>query len=177
MNKQFEPTKLTIEDLPKIIEIEQTAHVSPWTSDVIKDSLKQYECWGLKSNNELIGYIFFTLRTGECEILNLCVAVGYQHQGYGSKLLTTALEHAYHEHIDMAFLEVRRSNQNAIDLYRKFGFNETGARKNYYPTASGREDAILLAANLKIIKASRMTRTESMRVNHEFSEIEKDIAD
>ncbi|MCK4870837.1 MAG: ribosomal protein S18-alanine N-acetyltransferase [Gammaproteobacteria bacterium] len=148
MNKQFECTKLSLEDLPKIIEIEQSAHVSPWTSGVIKDSLKQYECWGLKNNDELIGYIFFTLRTGECEILNLCIAPKHQCHGYGTTLLTAILNHAKHQKIKMAFLEVRNSNQQALKLYDKLGFNETGIRKNYYPTKSGRENAILLAKDL-----------------------------
>jgi ribosomal-protein-alanine N-acetyltransferase len=43
------------------------------------------------------------------------------------------------------FLEVRRSNKNAILLYEKKGFNEVGIRPNYYKTTNGNEDAILMA--------------------------------
>ena len=46
------------------------------------------------------------------------------------------------------FLEVRRSNKNAILLYEKKGFNEVGIRPNYYKTSDGNEDAILMALSL-----------------------------
>ena len=50
--------------------------------------------------------------------------------------------------VDMMLLEVRRSNQSAIDLYQDEGFHELGVRKGYYPSDSGREDAIILAKYL-----------------------------
>jgi ribosomal-protein-alanine N-acetyltransferase len=43
------------------------------------------------------------------------------------------------------FLEVRASNQRAIQLYQMAGFNEIGLRKNYYPTAQGKEHAVIMA--------------------------------
>ena len=46
------------------------------------------------------------------------------------------------------FLEVRESNARARKMYTSFGFEETGRRKNYYPTENGREDAILMTAQL-----------------------------
>ena len=41
--------------------------------------------------------------------------------------------------------EVRASNVAAIALYESVGFNEATIRRNYYPTADGREDAIIMA--------------------------------
>ncbi len=46
------------------------------------------------------------------------------------------------------FLEVRRSNKNAILLYEKRGLNEVGIRPNYYKASDGNEDAILMALSL-----------------------------
>ncbi len=43
------------------------------------------------------------------------------------------------------WLEVRASNVAAIALYESVGFNEATIRRNYYPTADGREDAIIMA--------------------------------
>jgi ribosomal-protein-alanine N-acetyltransferase len=43
------------------------------------------------------------------------------------------------------WLEVRASNVAAIALYESLGFNEATIRRNYYPTADGREDAIIMA--------------------------------
>ena len=44
------------------------------------------------------------------------------------------------ENLENITLEVRESNYSAINLYKKFGFNECATRKNYY----GSEDAILM---------------------------------
>ena len=46
------------------------------------------------------------------------------------------------------FLEVRASNQSAYRLYERYGFNEVGRRRDYYPLAGGREDALVMACTL-----------------------------
>ena len=52
--------------------------------------------------------------------------------------------------LGMALLEVRPSNIAGYRLYTGLGFDEIGIRKNYYPAARGREDAILLARDLTV---------------------------
>ena len=43
-------------------------------------------------------------------------------------------------------LEVRISNQRAREVYRRYGFEETGRRPAYYPVPQGpREDALLMS--------------------------------
>ena len=49
---------------------------------------------------------------------------------------------------DTVMLEVRPSNEPALGLYQKHGFNEIGVRRNYYPANEGREDALILALSL-----------------------------
>jgi ribosomal-protein-alanine N-acetyltransferase len=46
------------------------------------------------------------------------------------------------EHLAFLTLEVRASNQSAIGLYLKHGFEEVGRRKNFY--ADPQEDAIIM---------------------------------
>jgi ribosomal-protein-alanine N-acetyltransferase len=46
------------------------------------------------------------------------------------------------------YLEVRRSNQPARNLYEKWGFHQVGVRSGYYHNPS--EDAILYKKNLAI---------------------------
>ena len=48
----------------------------------------------------------------------------------------------------MCFLEVRVSNQSAYRLYERYGFNEIGRRRDYYPTVDGKEDALVMACTL-----------------------------
>lgn len=52
----------------------------------------------------------------------------------------------------MVLLEVRESNTAAIALYESSGFHELGVRRDYYPADDGREDAIILAKYLDVIK-------------------------
>ena len=42
------------------------------------------------------------------------------------------------------FLEVRPSNEAALALYKKVGFEMIGRRKGYYPALNGREDAVVM---------------------------------
>ncbi|MND05848.1 ribosomal-protein-alanine N-acetyltransferase [compost metagenome] len=46
-------------------------------------------------------------------------------------------------------LEVRPSNQAAIELYASAGFAEIGRRRGYYPAGNEREDAIVLQLELQ----------------------------
>jgi ribosomal-protein-alanine N-acetyltransferase len=46
------------------------------------------------------------------------------------------------------FLEVRPSNERAVELYRHFGFKQIGTRKGYYPAVVGREDALIFDKEL-----------------------------
>jgi ribosomal-protein-alanine N-acetyltransferase len=88
------------------------------------------------------------LAAGEAHLLNLGIAHDWQSQGLGRKFLRHLIEVARVDRADMMFLEVRPSNAKAIQLYLSEGFNEIGMRRNYYPAASGREDAILMGLSL-----------------------------
>jgi ribosomal-protein-alanine N-acetyltransferase len=50
-------------------------------------------------------------------------------------------------------LEVRPSNEAALQLYQRLGYEQIGLRKNYYPVdaINGlREDALVLAKSIKL---------------------------
>ena len=137
------------DDLPIILHIERATQIFPWSEQNFKNSLQYgHICRALLKNNEIIGFIIFSLQAGECEILNLCIKSEEQNKGYGFKLLKEALQYAKNHNIDTAFLEVRYSNKAAINLYNKVGFNELGVRKAYYPLKNKREDAIIFALDL-----------------------------
>ena len=72
-----------------------------------------------------------------------------QGQGLGRKLLDFLLKDTREQQAEVMFLEVRVSNIRAIELYEQNGFAEVGQRKGYYPAEGGREDAIVMAQDLK----------------------------
>jgi ribosomal-protein-alanine N-acetyltransferase len=138
-------------DLDEILPIEQAVHVLPWTEETFKLCFNAgYIGWVIEVDHKIIGFIMVSLSADECHVLNLCVARSHQRQSFGRTLLLKALEHAQHLGISIAYLEVRRSNQAAIALYKKLQFLFIGERKNYYPVVSGYEDALIFAKNLQI---------------------------
>lgn len=140
---------MTYTDLKQVIEIEMRTYTHPWTIGIFRDCLRVgYSCWVLTEKETVIGYGIVMLAPGEAHILNICVLPDYQRKGLGRKLLKFMSDRAAQSDVDMILLEVRRSNQSAIDLYLSEGFNELGVRDNYYPAASGREDAIIFAKYL-----------------------------
>ncbi len=60
--------------------------------------------------------------------------------------MRTALDYAIAHRLRLVLLEVRRSNQPAIGLYRSVGFFTTGVRAGYY--ADNDEDAIEMMLTL-----------------------------
>ena len=66
----------------------------------------------------------------------------------GRLLLGAALHQSLGEGATRCYLEVRASNVAARGLYEKLGFQLDGLRKNYYTTAAGREDALLMSLSL-----------------------------
>ncbi len=91
-------------------------------------------------NNNIIGYLDYSLIYDRIEIDNIKVEEAYQDKKIGTKLMSYLISIAIENRVDNITLEVRKSNNKAIHLYKKFGFHEVAIRKYYY----GDEDAILM---------------------------------
>ncbi|MBM6615547.1 ribosomal protein S18-alanine N-acetyltransferase [Desemzia sp. RIT804] len=107
---------------------------SPWSVLGFEEDLKTAQAhYGIVLfNNRCIGFIGYHSILGEAEITNFVIAKQFQRQGTALKLLQRCLEKLNTENVEQVFLEVRESNQNAIQLYQKCGFQKIGIRKNYY---------------------------------------------
>ena len=91
------------------------------------------------SRGNMIGYLFSHVVDDDVQILNIAIDIPFQHEGYGEQLLSYFLDQFNED--SSIYLEVRKSNFPAINLYLKFGFHEAGTRKGYY---SDDEDAIIM---------------------------------
>ena len=89
-----------------------------------------------EEDDKIVGYINCWV-SDNTEILNFCVEPEYQKKGIGSQLFAEVEKIA----CGVISLEVRVSNENAINFYTKRGFKKTSIRKEYY---SNGEDAILM---------------------------------
>lgn len=137
------------EDLHRVMSIEEAAYTFPWTMTIFQDCLRIGYCsWVLERDRHIIAYGVMSIAVGECHILNICVDPDYQNMGHGEMMLDHLLDLAQKHKADMAFLEVRPSNDIARRLYQNKGFDEVGMRRNYYPAPFGREDAVIMALSL-----------------------------
>ena len=136
-------------DLAAVAAIETRVSPHPWTQKQFQQSLdSSHHCWVLDCSGQVIGYYLYSLVAGEAEILNIAVAPENQGSGLGRKLLDHCIQRA-EQRARMVFLEVRASNFCAIRLYLNSGFNQIGERRDYYRTAQGSEDALMMAKDLE----------------------------
>lgn len=138
------------QDISSVIDIEHRNYEIPWSAGIFRDCLKAgYDCQLMYLGDQLIGYGVLQCAAGEAHILNLCIDAARQRQGHARHLLGHLVQKAREVPADIVFLEVRPSNPRAISLYEQNGFNEIGLRKDYYDSANGREDALVMALSLK----------------------------
>jgi len=149
-SKEYEIRPMRDGDLDAIIEIEHDSYPFPWSKKIFSDCLRVgYSCWVIDYQAQGIGgYGILSCGAGEAHILNLCIASGFRGQGVGARLLSRLIDLARWHAAATIFLEVRPSNEAAIHLYERSGFSIVGRRPNYYPSGSGREDALIMALQL-----------------------------
>ncbi len=135
-------------DLPRVLEIEQAAYEFPWSRGNFVDSLHAgYFAQVLfDEQSAMLAYLIAMQGVDEMHLLNLSVAPPNQGRGHARWMLDSLLAHCRGERAAMLWLEVRKGNQRARSLYRRYGFDEIGVRRSYYPAAAGvREDAIVMS--------------------------------
>ncbi|CDH26536.1 ribosomal protein S18-alanine N-acetyltransferase [Xenorhabdus bovienii] len=140
---------LTPADLPAAFQIEQFSHAFPWSEKTFYSNQgERYLNYKITLNDQIIGFAIIQCVVDEATLFNIVIHSEHQSQGHGRALLTHLINVLPEKQINTLWLEVRSSNTSAIGLYEDLGFNEVSIRKNYYPTATGKEDAIIMALPL-----------------------------
>ena len=136
--------------LDAVVSIEQRAYSHPWTRGNFADSLKSgYHRSAVWADKELLGYFVAMQGVQEVHLLNITVAPAYQGQGLSVLMLDALRLWARGQQADCIWLEVRKSNARAIQVYSRYGYSRVGERKNYYPAHQGqREDAVVMSLKL-----------------------------
>ena len=82
-------------------------------------------------------------------VISIAVLQEYRRRGIGSALMSEALKIFEEKYdVDSVYLEVRVSNQPAINMYEKFGFVKARIIRGYYRDG---EDAYVMVKRLKPI--------------------------
>ena len=140
---------LSLARLDALLDVEQQAYTHPWTRGNFIDTLAAgYQAELLLAGDTLLGYYVAMQGVQEAHLLNITVRPQSQGRGLGLQLLEHLMQRARQLGAGECFLEVRASNQSAYRLYERYGFNEVGRRRDYYPAAGGREDALVMACTL-----------------------------
>jgi ribosomal-protein-alanine N-acetyltransferase len=134
---------ISTDDIQPILEIEKRVHVSPWTEDNFQSELtKPYSHFLVMTDDEtdskIAGYIIYWVLFDDCQILNIVVDLPFRGLGMAKKMIRQAAQDAIKKGIKKLSLEVRKSNDPAIQLYQKLRFVITQVRRNFY---SNGEDA------------------------------------
>ncbi|WP_288380415.1 ribosomal protein S18-alanine N-acetyltransferase [uncultured Massilia sp.] len=138
-------------DVDEVYALECSVFPHPWSRANFTESLASgYDAWTVRdAGGVLAGYYLLMYAVDEAHLLDVAVAAGRQRQGLGRYLLDCIGARAREQGMLSVLLEVRPSNERALAVYRRYGYQEIGRRKGYYPARAGqREDAIVMRFDL-----------------------------
>jgi ribosomal-protein-alanine N-acetyltransferase len=111
----------------------------------------------------VIGFVGVWLIADEAHIVTIAVREGHRRRGIGELLLIAAIELTLMNERELVSLECRASNDAAMALYDKYGFQRLGIRPHYY--SDNREDAIIMTAE-HIDRAPYQSLFRQLREEH-----------
>ena len=118
------------EDIKSIIEIE-LKYLGETLGDMLYSELNNPVAYFYTAelDEKVVGYVGGWIIDDSLEIINLVVDEAYQRIGIGTKLIDTI---SNVKKIKEIILDVRVTNEQAINFYKKLGFMKINERKNYY---------------------------------------------
>ncbi len=139
---------MTMDDLDTIVALEKRIFSDPWAKSSFEAELlinKKYSFpLVMELEGKIVAYAVVWHFFEELHIANIAVHPEYRRMGLGRKLMEYILEKF--GNAEFAFLEVRKSNEAAVQLYRSLGFKVLNIRKGYYQDG---EDAFVMVKDLR----------------------------
>jgi len=156
-------------DIEAVVEIDQLSFSLPWSERTYRLELSENPAAHLNvavkmryTIEYVIGYVGFWYIVDEAHISTLAVHPTERRNGIGEGLLLQAMDDAATLGAEIVTLEVRNSNQPAIMLYQKFGFEIVGKRPRYY--RDNGEDA--LSMTLRDLPGWERTRRKKLHISY-----------
>ena len=156
-HSDFPIEPMTVHDLLEVVEIEESCHLSLWGWDSYYAELSRPEAIMLVARHalgadqltrhQLYGFLSGRVSANELHINNIGVHEHARRRGVGRALMEAAISVGKQQGALTAILEVRAGNVAAQSLYRRYGFEVAGRRRQYYREPV--EDALLMNAALK----------------------------
>lgn len=144
-DNEYHVRQLIKTDLEQVCSIEKKAYTIPWTDNVHAECIESgYPSLVLEQGGAIVGYVIFNYLYDECHLMNIVTDPNCRGLGLATQLMHAMYDNAKQSGMVKVILEVRDSNQVAIEFYHKQGFAEIGLRKKYYKTVDGHEDALVM---------------------------------
>ena len=137
--------EFSTEHANEILDIQAESGLSFWSKkDYLSELDRKDSIFKIAqtANQKVVGFALFRLLIGNSkasnvsfdssEILNIAVRQSFQHKGIGQIIFDEILRELERKNIAEIWLEVRKSNANAIKFYQKNNFEMQFERKNYY---------------------------------------------
>lgn len=137
-----------IKDIDPIVILDELCFSVPWSREsiareIVDNQLAFYIVAVIE--DRVVGYAGLWAIVDEGHITNVAVHPDFRKKGIGEALVKVILDNSINNGLKSHTLEVRFSNEAAIGLYEKMGFQAAGIRKKYYEDNG--EDAIIMWRN------------------------------
>ncbi len=142
--KNYKLVPMDKSHIAEIAQIERECFSDPWSEASLTEELYNPLASFIvaqRPDGAVRGYAGLHVVIDEGYIDNVAVREDYRGNGIADDLVDVFVRFG-REHLAFLTLEVRPSNEPAIQLYMKHGFAQVGRRKNYYENP--REDAIIM---------------------------------
>ena len=142
----LELRRLALRDLGAIERIERRSYRTPWSRSMFASELSKPSsiCLGAfdAESGRLVGYLIISRYVDAWHVMNVAVAPEHRGRGIATALMERLFEITAGDGQRGYTLEVRVSNESAIRLYERLGFEPRGVRRGYY--TDNREDALIM---------------------------------
>ena len=127
-----------------IAVLEKMCFCDPWSINSISSELNNpLSTWLVAVEDGVVcGYVGSQSVLDGADMMNIAVHPDYRKQGIAYNLVDKLIGLLKAKNVISLSLEVRVSNENAINLYHKMGFEVIGRRPGYY--RNPREDAYIM---------------------------------
>ena len=141
--------KAKISDLEAIKEIEDESFINPFTKEDLLYEISQNPVsnfFVLEKDGLVVGFLDYWVTFDSATIDQIAVKKSERNQGFAKILLEKSINDLKElGEVSFFTLEVRASNEPAINLYKSFGFQKVTIKEKYYDDG---EDAIYMIKGL-----------------------------
>jgi ribosomal-protein-alanine N-acetyltransferase len=134
--------------IPDVLEIERASFGMPWSRNGFLSVITNPDALAYAAiiDEKVAGYVCAFIIGEDSEILKLAVRPEFRGRGIAKALNTRCIKSLKEARCQQVYLEVRRTNSAAINMYEGFGCRGVGVRKSYY--SSPVEDALVMKRDL-----------------------------